>query len=216
MKGLLKNNLYAALSSAKIFAAAMIFFGIFVIAVISQPLLIGYMMLSMVGFSIISISSLQKENVSKWSKYKLTTPIRRIDIIKSYFVSQLIWLIIGIAVAMIAMGLSILLHGFPFDRSIDILMLITLGMSVSLLMNAIFFPLHYLGDGEKSEAFLIISLFCAIGIVMGGISFLNWIFGSNITIFQLLIGIVIIIVCAVMSFIISFPLTILAFKRKEY
>lgn len=216
MKGLLKNNLYAALSSAKIFAAAMIFFGIFVIAVISQPLLVGYMILSMVGFSIISISSLQKENVSKWSKYKLTTPIRRIDIIKSYFVSQLIWLIIGIAVAMIVMGLSILLHGFPFDRSIDILMLITLGMSVSLLMNAIFFPLHYLGDGEKSEAFLIISLFCAIGIVMGGISFLNWIFGPNITIFQLLIGIVIIIVCAVMSFIISFPLTILAFKRKEY
>lgn len=90
MKGLLINNLYAAYAAVKMFAAAMILLGIFVIAVVSQPLQIGYGLLSMVGFPMVSILSLQKENGSKWGNYKLTAPVRRIDIIRSYFVSQLL------------------------------------------------------------------------------------------------------------------------------
>ncbi len=38
MKGLLKNNLYAALSNAKVFSGFMLLFGIFAVAVVSQSL----------------------------------------------------------------------------------------------------------------------------------------------------------------------------------
>lgn len=216
MNGLLRNNFYTALSSTKAFSAAMGFLGIFVIAVISQPLLIGYTMLSMVGFSLISILGLHKEHVSKWGKYKLTVPVKRREIVKSYFISQLMWLFVGTVLAIIVIGLSILLHGFPFDRNIDLLMIVTIGIAVNLLMNAIFFPLHYLGDDEKNEVFLIISLLCAIGIVMGLSSFINWFFGPNMTTLQMLIGISIIILCAVISFAASFPITATIFKKKEY
>ncbi|GFI50451.1 hypothetical protein IMSAGC020_01657 [Lachnospiraceae bacterium] len=51
MKGLLKNNFLTVYSNAKVFSIFMFILGLFVVAVISQPLLIGYVLLSMVGFS---------------------------------------------------------------------------------------------------------------------------------------------------------------------
>lgn len=46
-----------------------------------------------------AIASMGKEYISKWGKYKLTTPVKRADIIKSYFINQIIWLIVGIIFA---------------------------------------------------------------------------------------------------------------------
>ena len=74
MRGLLKNNFYAALSNMKAFSVVMLFFGVFVAAMDNEvpSLLIGYMLLGMVGFSLNSIASLRIESAGKWSKYKLT------------------------------------------------------------------------------------------------------------------------------------------------
>lgn len=95
MKGLLKNNFLTVYSNAKVFSIFMLILGLFVVAVISQPLLIGYVLLSMVGFSVNAITSIKKEFISKWGKYKLTLPVKRATIVKSYFISQLIWLLVG-------------------------------------------------------------------------------------------------------------------------
>ena len=84
MKGLLKNNVYAVLSNAKLFSAMMLVLGIFVVGIDhdAQIFIIGYMLLCMTGFSVIAAASLRRESVSKWSKYKLTAPIRRTDIVR--------------------------------------------------------------------------------------------------------------------------------------
>lgn len=78
MKGLLKNNFYATLSNAKVFAAIMLLLGIFVVAMDNKipSHNIGYMLLAMIGFSLNSIASLRKESATR-SKYKLTTPVKR-------------------------------------------------------------------------------------------------------------------------------------------
>ena len=144
MKGLLKNNFLTVCSNVKVFTAFMLILGIFVVAVISPSLLIGYALLSIVGFSVIALTSIRKEFTSKWGKYKLTLPIKRANIIKSYFISQLIWLIVGIVFAGASISLSWLLHGCPFDKSIDTLSVFALGISVSLLTVEFFFPLIYL------------------------------------------------------------------------
>lgn len=67
MKGLLKNNFYATLSNAKVFAAIMLLLGIFVVAMDNKipSLIIGYMLLAMIGFSLNSIASLRKESATK-------------------------------------------------------------------------------------------------------------------------------------------------------
>ena len=166
MKGLLKNNFFAVYANVKVFSIFMFFLGVFVVAVISQPLLFGYALLGTVGFSANAITSIKKEYVSKWGKYKLTLPVKRADIIKSYFLSQLIWLLVGMLLGGISVSLSWLLHGCPFDNAIDAITLFAFGVSMNLFTGAFFFPLFYLGGEERSEAFLVISLLRAVGVAL--------------------------------------------------
>lgn len=214
MKGLLKNNFFAVYSNVKVFSALMLVLEIFVVAVISPSLLIGYVLLSIVGFSVIAIASIKKEFVSKWGKYKLTLPISRANIIKSYFISQLIWLIVGTIFAGVGISLSWILHGCPFDNNIDTLLVFTLGISVSLFTGAFFFPLFYSGGEEKSDVSLVISLLFSIGITLGIISMLNLHLSPGLT--TILLGAAILIVCSLLLFALSYPLTVSIYKKKEY
>ena len=217
MKGLLKNNYYAALSNVKAFAIIMLLLGVFVVAADNKipTLIIGYMLLSMIGFSLNSIASLRKESATKWSKYKLTAPVKRSAIVQSYFLSLLLWLIAGIVFAGIGVALSIMLHGFPFDRNTDVLMLFVIGSAISLFMGAIFFPLFYFGGEERNEFFLIISLLSGIGIVMGLTTFINTLFPAPMTAAQIIFGGMIILASALLVFIISCPLSTCVYQKKE-
>ena len=218
MKGLLKNNFYATLSNAKVFAVIMLLLGIFVVAIDKKDtsLIIGYMLLAMIGFSFNSIASLRKESNGKWSKYKLTTPVKRSAIVQNYFLSLLLWLVVGMAFAGIGAALSIMLHGFPFDRNTDIFMLFVAGVGISLFMGAIFFPLFYMGGEERNEVFLVISLLCGIGLVMGLTTLINTLFPAPMTATQILLGGAIIFVCALLAFVISCPITAYIYHKKEY
>ena len=202
MKGLLKNNYYAACSNVKLFSSAMVLLGIAAAVMDNdvQSIIIGYMVSVMAGFSVVALSGLRKENTSKWCRYKLTAPVRRIDIVKSYFLSQLIWLFVGMLFAAVGVSLSILLHGFPFDRNTDIFMIFVVGIGLSLFMGAIFFPLFYLG-GE---------------VIMGASSLMNRLFGPHMTTFQLVMAGIVILACAMLAFLLSFPLTVSIFRRKEF
>ncbi|MDE6025025.1 MAG: ABC-2 transporter permease [Lachnospiraceae bacterium] len=214
MKGLLKNNFFAVCSNAKVFSLFMLILGFFVVAVISQPLLIGYVLLSMIGFSINAITSIKKEYISKWGKYKLTLPIKRADIIKSHFISQLMWLLVGAIFAGLSIGLSWVLHGCPFDNGIDTISIFALGISISLFTGAFFFPLFYLGGEERSDVFLIISLLCGSGIALIIISLLNFYLAPGVS--TILLGAAILLICSLLVFALSFPLTVDIYNKKEY
>lgn len=214
MKGLLKNNFFAICSNVKVFAGLMLALGIFAAVVISPSLLIGYALLGIVGFSVIAITSIKKEFVTKWGKYKLTLPVKRADIIKSYFLSQLLWVLVGMFFAGTVVSVSWLLHGCPFDQSIDTVSVFALGISVSLFVSAFFIPLFYLGGEEKSEVSLVISLLCAIGIAMGIISALNRCLSPGVT--AVLLGAAVLVVCGILAFGISYPLTVRIYEGKEY
>lgn len=214
MKGLLKNNFLAVYANVKTFSAFMIMLGIFAAAVISPSLLIGYALLSIVGFSVIAVTSIKKEFVSKWGKYKLTLPVKRANIVKSYFISQLIWLIVGTGFAGAGISLSWFLHGCPFDNRIDTLSVFALGISVSLLTGAFFFPLFYIGGEEKGEVSLVISFLCGVGIVLGIISALNLYFTPGIT--AVLLGAALLMICASLLFALSYPVTVRIYRKREY
>lgn len=218
MKGLLKNNFYAALLNGKVFSAVMLLGGIFVVAMDNKipSLIIGYMLFGMIGFPLIAIAGLRKESTTKWSKYKLTAPVKRSDIIKSYFISHLFWLTIGIFFTGIGIMLSILIHGFPFDRNTDIFMLFVVGIGISLFMGAFFFPLYYIGGEERNEVFMVISLLCGIIIIMSLTTLLNTLFPSPMTTFHIILGGMIILISALSAFALSCPLTIHIFRKKEY
>ena len=214
MKGLLKNNFLTVYSNAKVFSIFMLILGLFVVAVISQPLLIGYVLLSMVGFSVNAITSIKKEFISKWGKYKLTLPVKIAAIVKSYFISQLIWLLVGILYAGIVISLSWALHGCPYDNRIDAVSIFALGISVSIFTGAFFFPLLYLGGEERSDVFLVISLLCGIGVVLGIISVLNLYLAPGVT--TILLSAAILLLGSLLVFALSYPLTVGIYGKKEY
>ncbi len=74
-------------------------------------------------------------------------------------------------------------------------------------MGALFIPLIYLAGEDKVIVFLIISLLCAVGIAA---------MFFNITDAAPLLGAIIMMISSLLLFILSYPLTVCIFKRKEY
>ena len=203
MKGLFRNNFFAVWINAKVFLIFMLLFAIVVTIIPEQTLQMYFIMIGIVGFSVIAATAIGNEFSLKWGKYKLTLPVKRTDIVRSLFLNQIFWIIVGTLFVGIATGLSYMIHGFSFDQFSGIFRLFILGISISFFMGAIFIPLIYLTGEDKIVVFLVISLLCAVGIAA---------MLFNIPLF----GNVIIITCALLLFIVSYPLTISIFKRKEF
>lgn len=218
MRGLLRNNFYATLAGAKAFMGIAVLLGIFVIAMdnVIPTLIISYALLVMIGFSLNSIASIRKESATKWGKYKLTAPVKRRDVVKSFFVSQLLWLAVGIAFAAAAVTLSVALHGFPFDKNTDAFMLFVVGIGISLFMGAFFIPLYFLGGEERSEVILVVSLLGGTGMLMGLTALINKLYPGNMTPRQIILSGIFMVVCGAAAFAVSCPLTVWVFKKKEY
>ena len=203
MKGLFRNNFFAVWINAKVFLIFMLLFAIVVTIIPAQTLQMYFIMIGIVGFSVIAATAIGNEFSLKWGKYKLTLPVKRTDIVKSLFLNQIFWIIVGTLFTGIASGLSYMIHGFSFDQFSGIFSLFILAVSISFFMGAIFIPMIYLTGDDKIIVFLIISLFCAVGIAA---------MLFNIPLF----GNVIIITCALLLFAVSYPLTVSVFKRKEF
>lgn len=217
MKGLFQNNLYAAAISGKILwkiAVLSLAFGFATAG--NSTLLIGYMLVSMIGLSLNAMASLRRECTCKWWKYKLTAPVRRCDLVKSYFFSQIFWLLAGALLAGLEAGLVFGLYGFPFDRNTDIFMIFVLGAALSLFTGALFFPLFFLYGEERSELCMFAALVGAAGLTVGIILLINVCFGPAMTTFQIILGGILLLACAVLLFALSCPLTIALFEKKEY
>lgn len=218
MRGLFRNNFYATLLGAKAFTGIALLVGVFVVAMDNAipSLIIGYMLLVMIGFSLNSIASIRKESSTKWGKYKLTVPVRKRDIVISFFASQLLWLAVGIVFAGMGIALSISLHGNPFDRNTDIFMLFVVGIGISLFMGAIFFPLYFLGGEERNEVILVVSLLGGVVVIMGLTTLINIMYPGNMTTWQTVLSGSFLMACGAAAFAVSVPLSVGVFQRREY
>lgn len=218
MKGLMRHHFYLSLSNIKIFGVLLLLLGLLAILMDNKnpSLLILCIGTSIIGSSVNALLSLHKENAAKWSRYMLTFPLRRRDIIRSRYLSLLLGLLTGMLLAFFCLLFSVLLHGFPFDRGIDPLFLFILPLCISLLMSALFFPLSLIGGGERKEAMLILSLFFGIVINLCLISLLNRIFGTNQSLYRQLANCGILFAFSGLAFLLSYFCTARIFKQKEY
>ncbi len=203
MKGLFKNNFLAVWTNAKIFLLFMFAMGIVVTIIPNQTWQMYFIIIGIAGLAVNAATVIENEFSSKWGKYKLILPVKRIDIVKSLYINHLLWIMIGVFFVGIIIALSYLLHGVPFEQFEGISGVVVIGISISLTMGAIFIPMIYLAGEDKTIVFLIISLLCAVGIAA---------MLFNIPLF----GTFILIGCSILLFIVSFPLTVSIFKKKEY
>lgn len=207
MKGLLKYNFSAVYTNAKVFSLFMLAFGIFAVAFISPDLQMYFVLIGIVGFSLNASVVLNQEHGSRWGKYKLVLPVKRTDIVKSLFLNYILWLFVGIFFAGAETCAACFLHKYPPEQCIGILEIFVPGISISLLMDAIFIPLFYWGGEEKSTVYLQLSLLCAFG----SIALLSNVFDAS-----LLLRIITMLGCSLTAFALSYPLTVAIFRKKEY
>lgn len=163
MRGLFLNNYYSAQDGIKIsllISAMMIILTLFV----NDTIAVGAIGLIIFIFPTNNVSSLQSDETSKWNKFEITTPVSRYQIILAKYISYLGTVILGVVCSL----LVIIVMTFT-GRKIEIntlLYSILFGVSLSLLMGAILYPLLLKLGTLKAELFTIISAILSIAIIL--------------------------------------------------
>lgn len=219
MKGLLKNNLYGVIENIKIVFAFITLLGMALLFTGEASLLNIFSLIVAPVVAVLTISCLRKESSSKWSKYKLTLPVKRKEIVKGQYISHFLISLAGMLTVALFILLTVLIHGnqYFYYGSRDAVTLILLGGILSILIGAIAYPLYYLWGAERTEIILVLSVVLSIAVIMGLSIFVNFFTGSgDVSDTVYYISLSAIMAITVLIFLLSYFLTCQIFKYKEY
>ena len=216
MKGLIKNHYYKIVSNLKILLIFILLVGISILIFggRNEVPLFAFLCITVIGFPFISSIGLRKNSGGKWNQYILSLPVKRCEIIKSVFMTQLITIVIG---SILSMGLflsSFSLHGFAFYRYVDVLLLFSSAIGIILIMNAIFLPISYLDSNDRAEAISIISLLISIAIMIGLIAVINILLEKPSDAQLIIFGIGSLILSSIL-FLLSYLLTVRIYSKQD-
>ena len=208
MKGLIKNHYYKIVSNLKILLIFILLVGISILIFggRNEVPLFAFLCITVIGFPFISSIGLRKNSGGKWNQYILSLPVKRCEIIKSVFMTQLIT--IGLFLS------SFALHGFAFYRSVDVLLLFSSAIGIILIMNAIFLPISYLDSNDRAEAISIISLLISIAIMIGLIAVINILLEKPSDAQLIIFGIGSLILSSIL-FLLSYLLTVRIYSKQD-
>ena len=219
MKGLLKNNLYGVIENIKIVFAFITLLGMALLFTGEASLLNIFSLIVAPVVAVLTISCLRKESSSKGSKYKLTLPVKRKEIVKGQYISHFLISLAGMLTVALFILLTVLIHGnqYFYYGFRDAVTLILLGGILSILIGAIAYPLYYLWGAERTEIILVLSVVLSIAVIMGLSIFVNFFTGSgDVSDTVYYISLSAIMAITVLIFLLSYFLTCQIFKYKEY
>lgn len=212
MKGLLLNEFYSAVGNIKLFLFIALAAALSLIITGSPTAQELFVYITITALSVNAVVSFRKNAVFKWDKYELTMPVHRKDIIRSKYLSYLFWLLFGTLLALTVTILAAIIHKtttwLPGTGALP--SMFTLGIGISLLTGALFYPLSFVFGIEKSETILIISIITAILLSIVTLNILNRYlpsFSTRMTVFILLYT---------ASFAVSYRITLLLYLKKEF
>ena len=104
MKGLIQNHYYKIVSNLKILLIFILLVGISILIFggRNEVPLYAFLCITVIVFPFISSIGLRKNSSGKWNQYILSLPVKRCEIIKSLFITQLITIVMG---SILSMGL---------------------------------------------------------------------------------------------------------------
>ncbi len=219
MIGLIKNNFYAASELMKIVLCLSTAVGICLLVSGEPSLLTWFAVLPAPAAAVVSVLGLQRESHSKWSKYQLTLPVRRIDILKSQYLTHTLWTFLTMAAVSAVVGGTVLIHGnlYFYYGFRDAVTLLSAGGVIALLIGALSYPLHYFLSDGKTVIVPLFSVLGAVAIVFGLsvlVSALNN--GKIISDAQYYQSLGLIIGFTIILYFSSFFLSARIFQNKEY
>ena len=161
---------------------------------------------------------MRKETLSKWDKYKISLPVRRNDIVKSYYTIHLCWCIGGMAIVTFFMFLTVIIHGnqyFSYGFR-DAVTLILGGGILAIFIGSFFYPLYYFFGVEKIEITAIISLVVSVAVIVGISLLINVFIGGNVSDTTYYISLIVIAIITCFTFVCSYFLSAFIFRAKEF
>ncbi len=212
MKGLIRNNLCSMENSILIALIISVFLAIVPFGGVNPTLLPMIISIQIFVFVVNIGTSLRADETAKWSKFELTLPIKRSNLVLAKYVSIIILILMGIV-----MGTATMVLSSYYDYSVSHSALVygfEYGLTLSILSTSVMYPLSLkLGVG-KSEIIFIISAFATIGIMLLIAAVLStWTEGMNLR--HPLVGAVSVIV-AIVAFVLSYFVSVIIHNRKEF
>ena len=212
MKGLIRNNLYSMENSILIAFIISVFLAIVPFGGVNPTLLPMIISIQIFVFVVNIGTSLRADETAKWSKFELTLPIKRSNLVLAKYVSIIILILMGIVMGTATMVLSscynyaadysALVYGFEY------------GLTLSILSTSIMYPLSLKLGAGKSEIIFIMSAFATIGIMLLIAAVLSpWTEGMNLR--HPLVGAVSVVV-AIVAFVLSYFVSVIIHNRKEF
>ncbi len=213
MRGLVRNNFYSLGSNLQLSFLVAIFL-MFVPAIIGNEMFIP-MILAVQSFIFIanSASALTVDVTSKWSKFEITLPIKRSDIVKARYISFTILLLCGLLLSVItSIFTALVLQIFDFDLFLSGILF---GVSLSLITAGLTYPIILKIGTEKSELimFLCTAIAAGIFILIGVITspFVN----NSVKFFEKSLVNTTCTIVAILLFVVSYYISLAMYKRKE-
>lgn len=212
MNGLIRNNLYSMEKSILLAFAISAFLAIVPFGGMNSALLPMIISIQIFVFVVNIGTSLRADETVKWSKFELTLPIKRRDIVLAKYVSIILLILMGLVMGAVTFALSSF-RGYAIDLS-GLVYGLEYGLTLSLFSMSILYPLSLKLGAEKSEIIFVLSAFATIGMMLAFAAALSeWTNGMNMR--HPLVGTVSLIT-ALVAFVCSYFVSVKIHSRKEF
>lgn len=177
MRGLIRNNLYSMESNIVLAFALSAFLA--VSSLFISPAATPFIIAVQIFLFVVNIgASLRADEISKWSKYEITLPVSRSNLVLAKYISIVLLLLLGILMGTVTILLSFL-NGHPMNLP-TLLRGFEVGLTLSFFSIAVMYPLVLKLGTEKNELILLLSTLGAIGMqLLLAASLAKWTGGMN-------------------------------------
>ena len=167
MKGLIRNNFYTVEGSLKSTLLISLIAAV-VLAIVTRVTSDSGNLFSMIisgnlgGFGALAMTVMQKDAASKWNKFELTMPVRRRDVITARYIACMLYVLIGIVMALVSVLVFHLATGAlnPERMSYGFVF----GWGFALSMPTFMIPLVLTLGTDKTEPIMVISIIAGLGL----------------------------------------------------
>lgn len=211
MKGLILNNFYSMRDSIKLSLMIAIGANVILIATKNSTSLQIAIFLSFVLISSNAFEVLKQDSSSGWSKFELILPLARYKIVQSKYLTFLLLLVLSL---LVTIGIFAVTSLFINSSEELILNFIFRGMGFVFCIASIVYPLTYILGGDKSEVIRLISMVFSLG-VFGLIYFLQLKVMEKTEGFDRIFSLSFLLV-SIIFFVISYVVSIITYKEKEF
>ena len=218
MNGLMRSIFYETLDSIKISVLLLLIIGAVLLATGNESLLLAFSVAVPPVWSALMFSSLRKEDMSRWGKYKLTFPVKRREIVQSQYIAHVAGSLFGVLVSTVFMGGTVLIHGnrYFYYGFRDAVTLIAGGAMIALMMGAISYPLYYLWGSERAELILAVGILGSAGVILALTGLANYLSDGPVTDAEYYMNLIVDMVITSVMYGASYILSIRLFQKKEY